>query len=214
MKKQSVPAALAFIKKKAKAYREPKRGRRTKGERVGFPLKKYIATLRELYSATAAEIAEAVNEQIPKGSRKATEKIISVWRTEEAYKESVKRHGEEFVSSIIIPRILADWEIAIQGSDVDSTAIFADKDLWSWAVRGPLIAWSIGQDPELARAVLINFGTDDMVIDTLADWLDSWIPLMKERLSAKKITRADKVKMMSMLDFVGFYVTKTRRLRK
>jgi hypothetical protein len=207
------PALMVFIEIRARQYIEPQRGRRQKGEKVGFPRKKYLATLYELYDVTAAEIAERVNDRMQKGTRKTTEKIISVWRSQEDYKEAVKNHGEEFVEKIK-PKILTDWAKANKGEEVKLSSMFADKHLWSSDILIPLFNWATTQSPKFARMVLLVFGRDKQVTEYLAGQLPQWLGWCEQELMAPALSAKSKKEMLGILDLARLYISKTARQKE
>ncbi len=82
----------SFIEQKAKAYTEPSRRGMSKGQRIGFSKKKYLATL---YMLTAdKQITMAMELGISYG-------LLRKWKTEESFMAMVRKHCREFADIFV-----------------------------------------------------------------------------------------------------------------
>lgn len=82
----------SFIERKAKAYAEPSRRGMSKGQRMGFSKKKYLATL---YMLTAdKQITMAMELGISYG-------LLRKWNTEGPFKAMVRQHCREFADTFV-----------------------------------------------------------------------------------------------------------------
>ena len=90
----------SFIEQKAKAYAEPSRRGMSKGQRIGFSKKKYLATL---YMLTAdKQITMAMELGISYG-------LLRKWKTEESFMAMVRKHCREF-ADIFVKYVLERYE--------------------------------------------------------------------------------------------------------
>jgi hypothetical protein len=84
---QPIRGMLAdLIHEKAAAYVEPQRKGTPRGQEVGFPLKKYIATLVELTNIPAKQVAEKLGVSFG---------LLRKWKTERRYWMLVGEHHQE-----------------------------------------------------------------------------------------------------------------------
>ncbi|MEW6586065.1 MAG: hypothetical protein AB1442_10705 [Nitrospirota bacterium] len=82
----------SFIEQKAKAYAEPSQRGMSKGQRLGFSKKKYLATL---YMLTAdKQITMAMELGISYG-------LLRKWKTEKPFRATVRKHCKEFADTFI-----------------------------------------------------------------------------------------------------------------
>jgi hypothetical protein len=79
-----------FIDDKTRSYKEPQRTGTPRGEPIGFPRTKYLASLYLLTSLSLKEISEGL---------KISYGVLRKWRTEKGFKDLIAKNTAEFALS-------------------------------------------------------------------------------------------------------------------
>lgn len=78
---------MKFISEKITKYNEPSRAGTPRGEKIGFPLKKYTAAILSLFSYNLKELSEL---------SKVSYGLLRKWRTEPDFLDLIHRSCQEF----------------------------------------------------------------------------------------------------------------------
>jgi len=85
--------SFAFIAEKSVVYEEPERKGTPRGEKIGFPKKKYLASLFVgITNFKPKDLAEGLQKQ------GLTHGLLRKWKTEDDFKDQAEEHAEEFTS--------------------------------------------------------------------------------------------------------------------